>query len=188
MKKLLSWILCMCICLAGMAGAFAEEAAPADARLVFAADCMQQIKDLAAEKEIKFERAWDISELDKDAILKAAVLAVTPQQVAMVDGMGTLADLSRMINVFNGDYTEKAAALAIEGADAAVANGENFVIFAMYEYHILLTLVRSDGTWGSVLLMSDRNVLSRFSEEAIRTMAQPYLPGDIGIEILEINP
>ena len=188
MKKLLSWILCVCVCLTGMAGAFAEEAAPADARLVFAADCMQQIKDLAAEKEIKFEGAWDISELDKDAILKAAIISVSPEQVAGVDAMGTLSDLSRMINVFNGDYTEKAAALAIEGTDAAVANGENFVIFAMYEFHILLTLVRSDGTWGSVLLMSDRNVLGQFSEQAVRMMVTQYLPGDFGLEVLEINP
>ncbi len=188
MKKLLSWILCMCICLAGAAGALAEEAAPADGRLVFAAECMQQIKDLAGEKEIKFERAWDISELDPAWILKAAVITVSDRQVAMLDSMGTLADLSRMINVFNGDYTEKAAALAIEGTDTAVAGGESFVIFAMYEYHILLTLVRSDGTWGSVLLMSDRNVLGQFSEEAVRMMVKQYIPGDFGIEVLEINP
>ena len=47
MKKILSWILCMCVCLAGAAGALAEEAAPTDERLVFAADCMKQIQELA---------------------------------------------------------------------------------------------------------------------------------------------
>ena len=188
MKKLLSWILCGCICLMGIAGAFAEETPLTDERLVFAADCMKQVIDLAEEKEIKFDRAWDISELDPNGILKAAVITVSDQQVAMVDSIGTLADLSKMINVFNGDYADKAAALVIEGTEAAVANGENIVIFAMYEFHIFLTLVRSDGTWGSVLLMSDRNVLGSFSEDAIRTMVTPYLPGDIGIEVLEINP
>ena len=188
MKKILSWILCMCVCLAGAAGALAEEAAPTDERLVFAADCMKQIQELAAEKEIKFDRLWDISELDPAAILKAAVITVSDQQVALVDGMGTLADLSRKINVFNGDYTEKAAALVVEGKDAAVAGEGSFVIFAMYEFHILLTLVRSDGTWGSTLLMSDRNVLSQFSEEAVRMMVKQYVPGDFSIEMLEINP
>ena len=189
MKKLFCLLLCACLFLT-VAQAGAQ---PADA-LAFTVNNMQTMIDTAAEKAISLPLFWDISMLDPQAIEKAAVMTATDEQVGMLDSLAdgsncAMAVLSYAVNrQFSDEYANAAVALALSGEDAGFETDGNIMIWAVYDFHILLSLVRADGSWESVLLMSDKNVLEEFSEDYIRDkVAMIGFPGDVGVEILSLE-
>ena len=168
-------------------------AQPADA-LAFTVNNMQTMIDTAAEKAISLPLFWDISMLDPQAIEKAAIMTATDEQVGMLDSLAdgsncAMAVLSYAVNrQFSDEYANAAVALALSGEDAGFETDGNIMIWAVYDFHILLSLVRADGSWESVLLMSDKNVLAEFSEDYIRDkVAMIGFPGDVGVEILSLE-
>ena len=189
MKKLLCVLLCLCLFTA-----FAQASPEPKDMLELAVSNMQAMIDRANENGISLPRVWDISTLDPQAIQKAAVMTATDEQVAMLDSLAdgnncAMAVLSYAINSqFSNDYALAAVALALTGENADFETDGNILIWTVYEFHILLTLVRADGSWESVLMMSDRSVLAKFSEQyMIDRFAMLGLPGEVSVEILALD-
>lgn len=189
MKKLLCVLLCLCF-LASFAQASPQ---PTDV-IEFAAGAMQATIDKANEEGITLFLFWDISMLDPHDIRKVAVMTASDEQVALLDSLAdgsntAMAVLSYPINrQFDNDYANAAVALALKGENAGFATDGNVLIWAVYDFHILLCLVRADGSWESVLMMSDMNVLKEFSEKYVKERVSMIgFPGSVEVEMLTVG-
>ena len=150
------------------------------------------MKDQAEAEGINLTRApWDISLIDPEAVLKAAVVTISDRSLTMMQymaGEGTriLEFISNYANSqFSEDYTKGANALIQTGDSVGFETEENMLVFAVYEFHICLCLIRADGSWESCLMMSDRSVLKGFNEEYVAQELEEFFISDAKIAMIK---
>lgn len=152
---------------------------------------VQKMKDKAAAEGIRLENLyWDISLIDPHAVQKAAVVRISDRsymtmQYMAGEGNSIVEFVSNYANSqFSQDYTAGANALIQSGEDASVETNSTLLVLAVYEYHICVCIIRADGSWESGLMMSDRSVLNRFSEQYIKEILEQFFITDAEIKMI----